>query len=177
MVDPDSDRVSRAPPYSGTVSWSLFGFAYRTVTFFGRAVRRIPLPLSFLISTGHPHTALQPRFMRFGLFRVRSPLLTESLLISFPELLRWFTSLRFAPPHYFIHVRGVRVSPYGLLHSDICGSQDMCSSPQLFAACHVLHRLLAPRHPPWTYISLGHIVLLSIHFSLSASTHTSQATV
>ena len=29
-------------------------------------------------STGHPHAALQPRSMRFGLLRLRSPLLTES---------------------------------------------------------------------------------------------------
>ena len=34
-------------------------------------------------------------------------------------------------------------------HSDISGSQDMCSSPKLFAAYHVFHRLLVPRHPPY----------------------------
>ena len=33
-------------------------------------------------------------------------------------------------------------------HSEICGSTDICSSPQLFAACHVLLRLPVPRHPP-----------------------------
>ena len=33
-------------------------------------------------------------------------------------------------------------------HSDICGSLDICSSPQLFAACHVLLRRHVPRHPP-----------------------------
>ena len=33
-------------------------------------------------------------------------------------------------------------------HSDICGSQDICSSPQLFAACHVLLRRHVPRHSP-----------------------------
>jgi hypothetical protein len=36
----------------------------------------------------------------------------------------------------------------GFPHSDICGSTIARISPQLFAACHVLHRLLAPRHPP-----------------------------
>ena len=36
----------------------------------------------------------------------------------------------------------------GFPHSDICGSVDICSSPQLFAAYHVFHRLLVPRHPP-----------------------------
>ena len=36
----------------------------------------------------------------------------------------------------------------GFPHSDICGSIDICSSPQLFAAYHVFLRLLVPRHPP-----------------------------
>ena len=42
----------------------------------------------------------------------------------------------------------------GFPHSDICGSQDICSSPQLFAAYHVFHRLLVPRHPPCALYSL-----------------------
>ena len=29
------------------------------------------------------------------------------------------------------------------------GHSDICSSPQLFAACHVLRRLPVPRHPPY----------------------------
>ena len=36
----------------------------------------------------------------------------------------------------------------GLPHSDICGSKVICTSPQLFAAYHVLRRLPEPRHPP-----------------------------
>ena len=39
-------------------------------------------------------------------------------------------------------------------HSDISGSMDICSSPKLFAAYHVFHRLLVPRHPPCALISL-----------------------
>ena len=42
----------------------------------------------------------------------------------------------------------------GFPHSEICGSMLMCSSPQLIAACHVLHRLLMPRHSPCALISL-----------------------
>ena len=37
----------------------------------------------------------------------------------------------------------------GFPHSDTCGSGLFCSSPQLFAALHVLHRLSMPRHPPY----------------------------
>ena len=33
------------------------------------------------------------------------------------------------------------LQPGGLPHSEICGSIDMCSSPQLIAAYHVLPRL------------------------------------
>ena len=36
----------------------------------------------------------------------------------------------------------------GLPHSEIPGSTIARISPGLFAACHVLHRLLVPRHPP-----------------------------
>ena len=39
-------------------------------------------------------------------------------------------------------------------HSEICGSMDMCSLPPLIAACHVLRRLLVPRHPPCALLHL-----------------------
>ena len=44
--------------------------------------------------------------------------------------------------------------PCGFPHSEICGSKLICSSPQLIAACHVLLRLLMPRHSPCALISL-----------------------
>ena len=40
------------------------------------------------------------------------------------------------------------VFPCGFPHSDISGSQAVCASPELFAACRVLLRLSVPRHPP-----------------------------
>ena len=42
----------------------------------------------------------------------------------------------------------------GFPHSEISGSTDICSSPKLIAACHVLHRLLMPRHSPCALYSL-----------------------
>ena len=36
----------------------------------------------------------------------------------------------------------------GFPHSETSGSLLACSSPERFVACHVLRRLLAPRHPP-----------------------------
>ena len=90
----------------------------------------------------------------FRLLRVRSPLLAQSLLISLPALLRWFTSRSIAPPQYLLPARGVCLATYGLPHSAICGSLDVCSSPQLFAAYRGLLRRTAPRHPPQTYTCL-----------------------
>ena len=42
----------------------------------------------------------------------------------------------------------------GFPHSEISGSQVVCTSPELIAAYHVLHRLLTPRHPPSALSSL-----------------------
>ena len=42
----------------------------------------------------------------------------------------------------------------GFPHSEICGSTLICSYPQLIAACHVLRRLLMPRHSPCALFSL-----------------------
>ncbi len=46
------------------------------------------------------------------------------------------------------------MTPAGFPHSDIFGSTSARDFPKLFAACHVLHRLLAPRHPPRALRSL-----------------------
>ena len=112
----------------------------------------------FYNSAGHPLAALQPRLKRFGLFPFRSPLLGESLLISLPALLRWFTSRSLALPRYFIRVRSAHLSACGLPHSGTLGSKDVCSSPRLFAACRALLRTVSPGRPPRTSYSLGHIV-------------------
>ena len=46
-------------------------------------------------------------------------------------------------------------SPAWFPNSDIRGSRLICSSPRLFAACHVLRRLLMPRHSPYALFSLN----------------------
>ena len=81
-----------------------------------------------------------------GLFRVRSPLLTESRLMSFPPGTEMFQFPGFASIPYVF--RYGSLSRGGLPHSDIHGSTPARGSPWLLAACHVLHRLLVPRHPP-----------------------------
>jgi hypothetical protein len=60
----------------------------------------------------------------------------------------------FARTRLWIH-RAVRgFCPRGFPHSEIPGSMPACGSPRLIAACHVLHRLLLPRHPPCALSSL-----------------------
>ena len=94
---------------------------------------------------------------RFGLFRVRSPLLTESLLFSFPVGTEMFHFPTFPPTtlcvqvevagHYSGFFRGfpIRRSP---------DRSSFTSSPGLIAGYNVLHRLLVPRHPPIALSSL-----------------------
>ena len=84
----------------------------------------------------------------FGLFRVRSPLLTESN-VSFSSSGYLDVSVPRVPfIHLWIHCMMTGVLPAGFPHSDIRGSMDICSSPRLFAAYHVFRRLSVPRHPP-----------------------------
>ena len=60
----------------------------------------------------------------------------------------------FPPYTYLIQCTVHRYCLCGFPHSEISGSMDICSSPKLFAACHVLHRLLMPRHSPCALYSL-----------------------
>src|SRR5436190_6727720 len=52
-----------------------------------------------------------------------------------------------------------RVSSMGLPHSDMHGLKRICRYPCLIAAYHVLHRLLAPRHPSCALCSLINLIL------------------
>ena len=90
----------------------------------------------------------------FGLFRGRSPLLTESI-VSFSSSGYLDVSVHRVPLHtLWIGVWMIRVLRTGFPHSDICGSRIICISPQLFAAYHVFLRLLVPRHPPCALLCL-----------------------
>ncbi len=49
-------------------------------------------------------------------------------------------------------VRMTVLQTAGLSHSDTRGSKVICTSPRIFAAYRVLHRLREPRHPPCALI-------------------------
>ena len=70
---------------------------------------------------------------------------------------------------YLIHRTILEYCSSVLPHSDISGSSLICSSPKLFAACRVLHRLLMPRHSPCALIRLTFVAasFASIRFCLS----------
>ena len=123
---------------------ALSDFEYGGLTLY--AVSFHTLLLSFKVPRRGPTT---PRASsRFGLFRFRSPLLTESILFLFLRLLRCFTSPGIACFSLSLfRKRRCRITGIRLPHSEISGSKRVCRSPKLIAAYHVLHRLLAPRHP------------------------------
>jgi hypothetical protein len=87
-----------------------------------------------------------------GLVRVRSPLLTESRLMSFPPGTEMFQFPGFASAHLHDHRYCLRS---GFPHSEIRGSKGIGPSPRLIAAFHVLHRLSMPRHPQGALMRLN----------------------
>ena len=74
---------------------------------------------------------------------------TNKIDVSFSSSGYLDVSVHRVPPAWlWIHHAVTEVCSAGFPHSDISGSKDICSSPKLFAAYHVFHRLLVPRHPP-----------------------------
>ena len=88
--------------------------------------------------------------------------------MSFPRPTQMFQFRRFPTYAYLIQRTLLWYCHSGFPHSEISGSMLICSSPKLIAACHVLHRLLMPRHSPCALISLTYrnsILLDMIQFS------------
>ena len=90
----------------------------------------------------------------FGLFRFRSPLLTESHVVFSSSGYLDVSVHRVPFLTLWIGVRIPEVCSGRFPHSEISGSMGICPSPKLFAAYHVFHRLLVPRHPPYALISI-----------------------
>ena len=166
MVLPDSHRVARAPWYSGTAPkiqpfrlqgchllWPDFPDSSARVGF-----------CNFVGLCRVPRTVLQPRtynagrlaYARFG-HVPRS--LAATRRISF-DFCSWgyldvsIPPVRVPRPMYSAGEQQ-DMTPAGFPHSEISGSTPACDSPELFAANHVLHRLLTPRHSPCALSSLA----------------------
>ena len=74
---------------------SAFVFNYGAITLYGPTFQTVLLTTAFHIVVLLPQ---QDKSRWFGLFRFRSPLLTESILFLFLRILRCFTSPRLALP-------------------------------------------------------------------------------
>ena len=151
MVLADSHRISRVPCYLGYSSSvrkvSATGFA-PSVT--GRS-RPFAYPTFYSYGSADPlRNPTTPNMQRlpaithkrFGLFRVRSPLLTESLLFSFPVSTEMFHFPTFPLPTLCIQVGVTRSSLAGFPHSDILGSKFAYQLPEAY------RRLLRPSSAP-----------------------------
>ena len=75
------------------------------------------IPFIIMYNVDSPSTPILPKQYRFGLFPVRSPLLRESLLFSFPPGTKMFQFSGFAS----VLLRILHLHCSGLPHSEICG--------------------------------------------------------
>ena len=80
-----------------------------------------------------------------------------------------FQFRRFPAYTYLIQCTLTEYCSAGFPHSEISGSTLICSSPKLFAACRVLHRLLMPRHSPCALSSLTFVRGSALHFAAEPS--------
>ena len=143
MVPAHSIKVSRVSMYSG-FRHVVFPFAYGAFTLSGRLSQNLSARINESIMRSEPHGA---RTMGWPLSI--SLAATLEIDVSFYSSGYLDVSVHRVPFHtLWIGVWMTGVHPAGFPHSDICGSMDICSSPQLFAAYHVFLRLLVPRHPP-----------------------------
>ena len=155
MVPADSHRVPRAPRYSGC------RLAAPTLRIRGcHPLRRHFPEASARVARARCRGPTTPRGRRhrprFGLLPVRSPLLGESLLFSLPGGTKMFQFPPFASEAMLPRMTALQAA--GLSHSETRGSKVICTSPRIFAAYRVLHRLREPRHPPCalSYFSYRH---------------------
>ena len=149
MVPAHSHKVSRVSWYSGS-RLADSSFAYGAFTLSGWLSQNHSAKLIRSITRSEPRNARIPVWaLPFSLAATHR--ITCCFL--FLRLLRCFSS-----PGSLPYVMDWRmddwICPAGFPHSiDISGSSDICSSLKLFAAYHVFHRLLVPRHPPALFLA------------------------
>jgi hypothetical protein len=140
MVPVDSRRVSRAPRYSGTRVRVWSAFSYVAITPYGRLFQVVRIAASLITlwfyTDARPTTPSAPlksqilnlksqRNAGFGLFRVRSPLLTESLLLSLPPGTEMVHFPGLARTRLCIQRAVSRFCREGFPHSEIPGSKGV----------------------------------------------------
>ena len=140
-----SRRITRAPRYSGAVLRGASRFAYGTVTLCGAGFHRASATLgscarrrSYNPGRGHKTAPVWAN--------ARSLATTCAIIVIFSSSGYLDVSVPRVRPPEILRCGGI--APAGFPHSDIRGSQGICPSPRLFAACHVLRRLREPQASP-----------------------------
>ena len=149
MVPAYSIKVSRVSMYSGSCS-VISLFAYGAFTLSGWLSQNHSAKLIRSI------TRSEPRNARIPVWALPISLAaTFGIDVSFSSSGYLDVSVHRVPGVWLcIHHTSLEVHSSRFPHSEISGSKDICSSPKLFAAYHVFHRLLVPRHPPCALSSL-----------------------
>ena len=144
MVPACSRKVPRVSRYSGS-RLVCFPFVYGTFTLSGLLSQNRSTRITESITRSEPRSARTPVWpLSISLAA------TLEIDVSFSSSGYLDVSVHRVPPAYlWIQYAVTEVLSAGFPHSDISGSMDICSSPKLFAAYHVFHRLLVPRHPPY----------------------------
>ena len=158
MVPAYSVKVPRVSTYSG-FRHANRPFTYGAFTLSGRPSQAVLL--SLLDQFRGPNPGMHAR--RFGLFPFRSPLLWKSHVVFFSSGYLDVSVHQVPDAWLCIQYRTTEVCSARFPHSEISGSKCICHSPKLFAAYHVFHRLLVPRHPPCALSSLTNF---TIHIAL-----------
>ena len=157
MVPACSIKVPRVSMYSGSRSANL-PFAYGAFT------------LSGWLSQSHSARLIgsglrsKPRNARISVWALPLSLAaTHGIDVSFSSSGYLDVSVHRVPFHALCIGAWIHGGfPCGFPHSDTCGSGDICSSPQLFAAYHVFLRLLVPRHPPCALSCLTFLIYIAL---------------
>ena len=152
MVPACSVKVPRVSTYSGYRHVNS-SFAYGAFTLSGRLSQNRSAKFVESIMRSEPRDARIPVWaLPFSLAA------THRIDVSFSSSGYLDVSVHRVPLLTLcIGVRILEVCSSGFPHSEISGSKDICSSPKLFAAYHVFHRLLVPRHPPYALSSMTNL--------------------
>ena len=163
MVPAHSIKVSRVSMYSGS-HYVNSSFAYGAFTLSGRLSQNLSARLI------ESRMWSEPRNARISVCPLsRSLAATYEIDFSFSSSPYLDVSVQAVPLHtLWIHVWMHTVFVCGFPHSDIHGSKVICTSPWLFAAYHVFHRLLVPRHPPCALFCLTSFTI-SIAFEMGSA--------
>ena len=149
MVPACSVKVPRVSTYSGYRHVNS-PFAYGTFTLFGQLSQNCSAKLVESIPRSEPQHARTLVWALPG-----SLAATSGIDVSFSSSGYLDVSVHRVPfLTLWIGVRITEVCSVRFPHSEISGSMGICPSPKLFAAYHVFHRPLVPRHPPYALISI-----------------------